>query len=83
MSLTQIESELQRLSAEELRQWAMSSWQAYLQREQDEPAVNECDEGDPALLAALDQAVHQADAPESRRYSGDDVRSRLRAWTTK
>jgi hypothetical protein len=83
MSLTQIESELQRLSAEELRQLAMTSWRAYLQREQCEPAVNECDELDPELLAALDEAVRRADAPGSRRYSVDEVRSRLRSWITK
>ncbi len=83
MSFAQIESELQRLSAEELRRLAMSSWQAYLQREQCEPAVNECDELDPELLAAVDEAVRRADAPGARRYSVDEVRSRFHDWTTK
>jgi len=83
MSLTQIESEFQRLSTEELRRLAMSSWQAYLEREQGDPAVNECDENDPALLAALDEAVRRADAPGAQRYRGDEVRSRLRSWITR
>ena len=83
MSIAQIESELKRLSAEELRRLAMSSWAAFVEKEGVEPAVNECDESAPGLLAALDEAVRQADRRVSPGVSGATVRSRIRDWTTK
>ena len=83
MSIAQIEAELKRLSAEELRRLAMSSWAAYVEKEVLEPALNECDEDNPQLLSALDAAVRQADRAENRNITGDDIRSRIREWTTK
>ena len=83
MSIAQIESELKRLSAEELRRLAMSSWAAFVEKEGVEPAVNECDESTPEMLAALDEAVRQADRGDSPGVSGAAVRSRIRDWTTK
>ena len=83
MSIAQIEAELQRLSAEELRQLAVRSWAAFLAKEKAAPAVNECDEDDPALLAALDDAVRSSGRPGAQKYSGADVRSRIRDWTTR
>ena len=83
MSIIQIEAELKGMSAEELRRLAVSSWAAFLEREASDPALNECDEDNPELLAALDDAVCQADRPANRSVAGDEVRSRIRAWTTK
>ena len=83
MSIVQIEAELKRLSAEELRRLAMSSWAAFVEKEGLEPACNECDENNPELLATLDDAVREADRMGSRGVSGDEVRSRIREWTTK
>jgi len=83
MSMAQIEAELKRLNAEELRQLALHSWAAFVEKEGREPAVNESEEDDPRLLAALDAAVRQADRPESRSFTGSEVRSRLDQWITK
>ena len=83
MSIIQIEAELKCMSAEELRRLAVSSWAAFVEKEASDPALNECDEDNPKLLAALDDAVRQADRPGNRSVPGDEVRSRIRAWTTK
>ena len=83
MSIIQIEAELKGMSAEELRRLAVSSWAAFVEKEASDPALNECDEDNPKLLAALDDAVSQADKPGNRSVPGDEVRSRIRAWTTK
>jgi hypothetical protein len=83
MSIAQIEAELKRMSAAELRHLAMSSWAAFLEKEGLEPEVNECDETDPDLLAALDEAVRRADRSDKRPLTGNEVRSRVREWTTK
>jgi hypothetical protein len=83
MGIAQIEAELKRMSAAELRHLAMSSWAAFVEKEGLEPEVNECDETDPELLAALDDAVRRANRPDKRAVTGDEVRSRVREWTTK
>ena len=83
MSIDQIEAELKRLSAEELRRLAMSSWAAFVEKEDLDPALNECDEVNPRLLTALDDAVRQADRAGNRGLTGDEIRSRIREWTTK
>ena len=82
MSILQIEAELNRLSAEELRRLAVSSWTAFVEKEGLHPALNECEEDNRELLAALDTAVRHADQPGHPGLSGDDVRSRIREWTT-
>ena len=71
------------MSAEELRRLAVSSWAAFVEKEASDPALNECDEDNPKVLAALDDAVRQADRPGNRSIRGDEVRSRIRAWITK
>ena len=83
MSIAQIEAELKRMDADELRRLAVSSWAAFVEKEGANPAANECEEESPELLAALDDAVRKADEPGSRKFSADDVRLRLREWTTK
>lgn len=83
MSLVEIETELARLSAAELRQLAMTSWTAFLEKEAADPNQNRCDEDDPMLLAALDEAVKRADGSAGMGVKGDSVRARIRAWTTR
>lgn len=82
MSIAQIEAELERLSADELRQLAVRSWAAFVEKEGVEPAVNECEESDPELLAALDEAVRRADGAQARSFDADKVRSRIGRWIT-
>ena len=67
MSLVEIEAALQHLTADELRQLALKSWKAFAEREGKLGESNECDEDDPALLAALDEAITRADAEEAAR----------------
>ena len=83
MSLAQIEAELETLTPDELRHLAVKSWQAFVQQEGRPHAVNDCSEDDPRLLAALDQAIAQADAIPGGGCSGSDVRARLGEWTSK
>ena len=83
MSIVQIEAELKCLSAEDLRRLAVSSWAAFVEKEASDPAVNECNEDRPELLAALDDAVRQADHPGNKNVPGDEVRSRILKWITK
>ncbi len=83
MGITQIEAELAGLSAAELRRLALNSWAAYVQKEHGDATVNECEENDPRLLAALDEAVTRAGQPAARAFSGDAVRTRINQWTTK
>lgn len=80
MSFAEIEAELERLSPEELRKLAIKSWNAYMKNQDPAGAVNECSEDDPALLAALDEAIAAADATPGRGCSAGEVRSRLRRW---
>jgi hypothetical protein len=82
MSLAEIEAELDRLGPDELRHLALKSWWTFVEKERRQDGVNECDEGDPRLLAALDQAIAQADATPGQGHSGREVRARLDAWTT-
>lgn len=83
MSITQIEAELQHLSASELRRLALNSWAAYVQKERGDATVNECGEDDPRLLAALDDALVRADRAGAGTATGDEVRARIDQWTTK
>jgi hypothetical protein len=82
MSLAEIEAELERLGPDELRHLALSSWRTFVEKEGRQPGVNECDEDDPRLLAALDEAIAKADATPGRGHSGRGVRARLNEWTT-
>ena len=82
MSLAEIEAELDRLGPDELRHLALKSWSTFVEKEGRQDGVNECDEGDPRLLAALDEAIAQADATAGQGHSGREVRARLDAWST-
>jgi hypothetical protein len=83
MSLADIESELKKLSPEELRQVALKSWSTFVEKGGDADAVNGCDEDDPQVLAALDEALQKADAAPGQGRSGQEVRARIAEWTTK
>ena len=83
MSFAEIEAELDQLGPDELRRLALKSWMTFVEKERRQDGVNECDEGDPRLLAAWDQAIAQADATPGQGHSGREVRARLDAWTTK
>jgi len=83
MSLAEIEAELDHLRPDELRHLALKSWMRFVEKEQRQAGVNECDEGDPRLLAALDEAIAKADATPGHGHSGRDVRARLNERTTR
>lgn len=83
MSIAQIEAELKGLSADELRRLALSSWAAFVQKERGNSTGYECDEDDSQLLAALDEAVRRSEQPNSRSFTGHEVRTRIRQWITK
>lgn len=83
MNLADIEAQLPRLTPDELRQLAMKSWAAFSEKETSADSSNECSEDDPALLAALDEALERAGAVPRQGYSGDEVRSRIARWSSK
>jgi len=83
MSLAKIETELEKLSAQELRRLALKSWSAFVQKEGRGDSINECEEDDPELLAALDEAIVASKASSRRGYSASDLRKRLRGWISK
>jgi hypothetical protein len=83
MSLLEIEAQLQHLTPDELRQLALKSWTAFAEREGQSNVSNECDEDDPALLAALDEAIARAKAAPNEGSSGEEVRSRMARWISK
>ena len=83
MSLAEIEAELGKMTPEELRRLAIKSWRAFIEKEARAGGAHECSEDDPQLLAALDEAIEQAEAAPARGYSGEEVRSRLSRWTSK
>ena len=82
MSLADIEAELEQLGPDELRHLAPKSWTTFVKKEQRSNGVNECDESDPSLLAALDEAIAKADAVPGHGHSGREVRTRLTGWIT-
>jgi len=81
MSYADIESELQKLTPDELRRLAVKSWSTFVQKEGVQDAANSCDEDDPQLLAALDEAVERADASPGQGQSAQVVRARISEWT--
>jgi len=83
MSLAEIEAELDKLSADELRSLAFKSWTVFVQKEGQTAGANECSENDPQLLAALDEAIARADANPGRGHPAATVRTRLREWTSR
>ncbi len=83
MSLAEIEAELENLGPDDLRRLALKSWAAFLQRESRTEGANVCDESDPRLLTALDEAITAADASPGQGHSGSQVRARLNEWISK
>ena len=83
MSFAEIEAELDHLSLEELRHLAVKSWTAFVEKKDGADKANECNESDPGLLAALDDALAQADTTPGEGHSACQVRSRLNEWTSK
>jgi hypothetical protein len=83
MSFAEIEAELDQLGPDELRRLALKSWTTFVQKEGSMVGANECDESDPRLLSALDEAIAKADATPGQGHSGRGVRSRLDEWTSK
>ena len=83
MSLAEIEAELRNLKPGELRRLALKSWTAFVEKESRSEAVHECSEDNPALLAALDKAIAQADAAPCRGYSAEEVRVKIGRWTSR
>jgi hypothetical protein len=82
MSLVEIEAELDHLGPDELRRLAVKSWMTFVEKERRQDVGNECDESDPHLLAALDEAIAKADATLGQGQSGRDLRARLNEWAT-
>ncbi len=83
MSLAEIEAELSHLTADELRDLALKSWSAFSEKESKSSDFNECDEDDPALLAALDEAIAQARANPGKGFSAREVRAEIARWNSK
>jgi len=83
MSFAEIEAELEKLSPDELRRLALKSWTVFVQREGSAESAHECDEDNPQILAALDEAIEKADARPHQGSSGNEVRARLSQWTSK
>ena len=82
MSFAEIEAQLEKLTPDELRRLALKSWNAFVAKESLSEAENLCDENDPELLAALDEALTQADSTSDGGYAGDEVRARISEWTS-
>lgn len=83
MSFAEIEAQLEKLSPAELRRLALKSWSAFVAKEGLSESENQCDETDPELLAALDEALDRADSTSHRGYTGDEVRARISEWTSR
>lgn len=83
MSLDEIEAHLERLTTDELRHLALRSWMAFVEKEEASESANQCNEDDPSILTALDEAVAQAEATPHQEYSADDIRARISEWTSK
>jgi hypothetical protein len=81
MSLVEIEAELDQLDPEELCHLALKSWMTFVEKERRQDGVNECDEDDSRLLAALDEAIAKADATPGQGHTGSETRARLNEWT--
>jgi len=83
MSFTEIEAALDKLGPDDLRRLALKSWTAFVQKEALTAGDNECDESDPRLLKALDEAIAKADTTPGQGHPGSQVRARLDEWISK
>lgn len=80
-SLDAVLAELDQLSVDELRRLAVGSWSAFVRKEGEVPQY--CEEDDLRLLNSLDQAAAHADAARGEGHSGQEVRDRIREWTSR
>ena len=83
MSFAEIEAELDKLAPDELRRLALKSWSAFVHKEGRMDGVNECDESNPEVLRALDEAIVLADPTPGKGCSGNQLRRRLDEWISK
>jgi hypothetical protein len=83
MSFAEIEAELGKLSPDELRRLALKSWTAFVLKEGLAPGANECNEDDPRLLAALDEAIAKANSTPGQGHTAAVLRARLSGWISK
>jgi hypothetical protein len=83
MSLIEIETQLDKLTPDELRHLAIKSWTTFVEKEASSEQQNECEEDDPQLLAALDKAIEKANATPGEGHSANEVRARLSEWTSR
>lgn len=83
MSFAEIEAQLEKLTPDELRRLALKSWNAFVAKEALSEGENQCDENDPELLAALDEALAQADSTSRDGYTGKEIRARISEWTSR
>jgi hypothetical protein len=83
MSFTEIEAELDKMEPDDLRRLALKSWTAFVQKEARTHEANQCEETDPSLLTALDEAIARADATPGQGHAGQQVRDRLNEWISK
>jgi hypothetical protein len=82
MSFAEIEAQLDKLTSDELRLLALRSWSTFVAKEGLEDS-NQCDEDDPELLAALDDAVARAETGTHRSRTGQELRDLIGEWTSK
>ena len=83
MSLAEIEAELEQLGPDDLRRLALKSWTTFVEKEGRAEGTNICDEDDPLLLAALDEAIARANATPGQGHTAEQLRARIGEWTTK
>jgi hypothetical protein len=81
-SLVEIEAQLDKLIPDELRHLALKSWTTSVEKEGGSQGQNECDENDPQLLAALDEAIEKANAARGQGRSANEVQARLSEWAS-
>jgi hypothetical protein len=83
MSFAEIETELTHLSPTQLRRLALKSWSAFVAKERGAVGSHECDESNPDLLTALDEALAHADATPGQGHAGRQVHARLNQWSSR
>ncbi len=83
MSLAELEAELENLSMEDLCRLGGRISKLFTKKEAGFSKGHMCNEGDPVLLAALDNALVNADTLTSKGLSADEIRTRLGEWTSK
>ena len=82
MRMAEIEAALESLTPAELRQVAVRSWAAFVEKEDLAPDAHTCDEDEPGLLAAIDEAIARVHSAPDQGHHADVVRLRL-GWTAR